>query len=152
VRISTKARYGLRAMLELARCHGQAPVLMATVAERQDLSRKYLHALLTRLKTAGLVRSQRGIGGGFVLARPPDEIRLGDIIRALEGPLVLVDCVGDPRACRRSKDCAARGVWQRLAETVENRLDSVTLAEMARPNGRKGSRRRGSRAAGRVKS
>ena len=78
MRISTRGRYGLRAMFELARSFGGAPVLMSAVAERQDLSRKYLHALLTTLKSAGLVRSVRGAGGGFLLARPPAEIRISE--------------------------------------------------------------------------
>ena len=86
MQISTRGRYGLRAMFELARGFGQDPLLMSTVAERQGLSRKYLHTLLTTLKTAGLVRSVRGAGGGFVLARPPAEIKLSEVITALEGP------------------------------------------------------------------
>lgn len=131
MRISTRGRYGLRAMFELARGFGKAPVLMKTVAERQDLSPKYLHALLTALKSAGLVRSVRGAGGGFVLARPPGQIRLGDILQALEGPPTLVKCVADPRACDRSKRCPARRVWRNLSQAIENALNNVTLKDLA---------------------
>jgi len=140
MQVSTRGRYGLRAMFELARGFGQAPVLMSTVAERQGLSRKYLHTLLTALKSAGLVRSVRGAGGGFVLARPPAEIKLSEVLRALEGPLSLVDCVADKRACDRSNHCPARRVWQELAGAVENVLDNVTIADLVSPQHRKRSR------------
>jgi len=117
-------------MCELAHATGDQPVLMSTIAERQQLSRKYLHALLTALKTAGLVRSTRGSGGGFTLARAPEDIRLSEILRALEGPLTLVDCVGDEMACDRSGRCAARLIWQAVAAAVEGVLDKFTLADM----------------------
>jgi len=136
MRMSTRGRYGLRAMFELARAFGQAPLLMSTVAERQGLSRKYLHALLTTLKSAGLVRSVRGTGGGFALTRPPVEIRLSEVLRALEGPLSLVDCVADGRACDRVNRCPARGVWQELAGAVEGVLHNVTLDDLIAPQGR----------------
>ena len=139
MRVSTRGRYGLRAMFELARGFGRAPVLMSTVAERQGLSRKYLHALLTALKSAGLVRSVRGAGGGFVLARPPAEIKLSEVLRALEGPLSLVDCVADKRACDRSSRCPARRVWRELAGAVENVLDNVTLEDLVAPKSKRGS-------------
>jgi Rrf2 family cysteine metabolism transcriptional repressor len=130
MRISTRGRYGLRAMLELARGPREAPLPMSTLAERQGLSRKYLHALLTALKSAGLVHSLRGPGGGFLLARPPVQIKLSEILQAVEGPLSLVECVTDPRACNRSKQCPARRVWQDLSSAIENVLDDVTLGDM----------------------
>lgn len=136
MKISTRGRYGLRAMVELARVSGRAPVLMSTVAERAGLSRKYLHRLLTELKRAGLVRAVRGAGGGFVLTRPPGEIKLGEILCALEGPLSFVECVADKRACGRSKRCPARRVWQELAGAVGSVLDSATLGDLLAPQGR----------------
>jgi len=136
MKMSTRGRYGLRAMLELARCHGDQPVLMGTLAEREDISRKYLHTLLTGLRGAGLVRSIRGARGGFVLARHPSEIKLSAVLHALEGPLSLVDCVGDKRVCDRAGHCAARGVWQELSEALEGVLDSVTLQDLIAPNTR----------------
>jgi Rrf2 family protein len=130
MRVSTRGRYGLRAILELARGFGEAPLLMSTLAARQGLSRKYLHTLLTALKSAGLVRGVRGPGGGFVLTRAPTQIKLSEILRALEGPLSLVDCVADVRACNRSKRCPARRVWQNLSGAIEDVLDNVTLEDM----------------------
>ncbi len=117
-------------MLELARCAGEAPVLMSALAEREDLSRKYLHSLLTALRASGLVRSVRGAGGGFVLTRHPSEIRLRDVLHALEGPLSLVDCVADGRVCSKADRCTARRVWRELSDAVENMLDSVTLEDL----------------------
>jgi Rrf2 family protein len=133
MQISTRGRYGLRAMFELAEEYGRAPVLMSTVAERQGLSRKYLHALLTALKNAGLVRSVRGAGGGFTLSRPPAEIRLSEVLRVLEGPLAFVECVVDERACDRANRCPARQVWRRLADALDGVLENVTLEDLVTP-------------------
>lgn len=132
-------------MLELARQFGKAPVLMSTLAERQGLSRKYLHALLTALKSAGLVRSLRGPGGGFILARPPAQIKLSEILHAAEGPLSLVDCVADRRACNRSKRCPARRVWRDLSGAVEDVLDNVTLEDMVASGVKRCSKLKGQR-------
>ena len=131
MRISTRGRYGLRAMLELARRFGEGPLLMSTIAQEQQLSRKHLHALLTALRSAGLVCSIRGPGGGFVLARSPVQIELSQVLRALEGPLSLVDCVADERTCNRTNHCVARGVWQKLSGAIEEVLDGVTLEDLA---------------------
>jgi Rrf2 family protein len=143
MRISTRGRYGLRAMLELARSFGEAPVLMSAIAARQGLSRKHLHTLLTSLKSAGLVRSVRGPGGGFVLSRSPDRIRLSEILHALEGPLSLVHCVADKRECERSNGCPAHNVWQQLSKTIESTLDSVTLKDLVSPGTEACSKPRG---------
>jgi Rrf2 family protein len=129
-------------MFELARCFGEAPVVMSTIAQRQRLSRKHVHALLTSLKSAGLVRSVRGRQGGFFLTRPPKEIRLSEVLRALEGPLSLVDCVADRRACDRADRCVARRVWQHLSRAVENMLGNVTLEDMTALDREEGSGRR----------
>jgi len=130
MKMSTRGRYGLRAMLELARCFGGEPVLMGTLAEREGLSRKYLHALLTGLKSAGLVHGVRGAGGGFVLTRDPAEITLAEILRALEGSLCLVDCVDDEEVCDRTDGCTARGVWQELSAAIENVVENTTLGDL----------------------
>lgn len=140
MKMSTRGRYGLRAMLELARCFGRSPVLMGTLAQREGLSRKYLHALLTALKSAGLVHAVRGAGGGFVLARAPSEIRLSEILYALEGPLSLVDCVADTRACGKASRCTARRVWQELSGAIEDVLANVTLEDLIESEGPTGSR------------
>ena len=130
MKISTRGRYGLRAMFELARGFGEGPLRMSTIAERQDLSRKHLHALLTSLKAAGLVCSVRGPGGGFILTRPPDRIRLSEILRALEGPLAVVHCVPNGRACGQISRCAVRNVWQKLSGAIEEVLDGVILEDL----------------------
>ena len=145
MKVSTRGRYGPRAMLDLARSFGEAPVLMSTLAQRQGLSRKYLHALLTALKSAGLVRGVRGPGGGFVLKRAPAKIKLSEVLHAVEGPLSLVDCVADHRACHRSKRCPARRVWRDLSEAIEDVLGNVTLEDMISSGDRARFRHRGRR-------
>lgn len=135
MRVSTRGRYGLRAMYELARSFGMGPVPMRAVAKRQELSRKHLHALLTTLRTAGLVHSVRGAAGGFVLAKPPAEIRLGEILKALEGPCEVVHCVTDARTCRRAKHCVARPVWQELKSAIDRLLEDTTLEDLASSGG-----------------
>jgi len=116
---------------------------MSVLAENQSLSRKYLHTLLTTLKSAGLVRSIRGPGGGFVLTRPPARIKLREVLRAVEGPLSLVDCVADERVCDRSQDCPARRVWEDLSGVVDRALDKVSLASMLAPKVKARSRPKG---------
>ena len=117
-------------MLELARCFEQGPVSMSTIAEKQELSRKYLHALLTSLKAAGLVRALRGAGGGYSLARRPADINLNQILNALEGPMALVHCVEDDGACDRAKSCLARDVWTEISDRIEGVLESMTLKDL----------------------
>ena len=130
LKLSTKGRYGLRALIDLAAAHGDGPVLVRSVADNQEISSKYLHALLASLKSAGLVRSVRGSGGGYALARHPAEIKLSEVIEALEGPLTLVDCVSDAAICDRSGRCAARDIWSTLSETITDVLAGITLADL----------------------
>jgi Rrf2 family protein len=131
MRISTKGRYGLRAMVELAGLYGSGPILMQTIADRQDLSRKYLHALLTLLKDAGLVESVRGARGGYVLSRAPQEINANEVVAALEGRLQVVDCEGRSRRCRRYPSCCTRDVWNKLNTAISDVLSRITLADLA---------------------
>ncbi len=130
MKVTTRGCYGLRAMLELAQYYGGGPVLIRTIAENQGLSSKYLHALLTSLKSAGLVRSVRGSGGGFKLARAPSEISVKEIISALEGNLCLSDCVTDPKSCQRSKRCVTNALWHDISVYIDNFLGSVTLEDL----------------------
>ena len=133
MKLSTKGRYGVRAMVDLARAHGDGrPVLMGDIAERQGISRKYLHAILTGLREARLVESWRGVHGGYLLARPPEEINLAEIVVALEGPLALVDCVASPGSCERAGACVAHDVWGEASRAMESVLARLTLAEMVR--------------------
>jgi Rrf2 family cysteine metabolism transcriptional repressor len=130
MKMTTRGRYGLRAMLELARRFGEKPVLASVLASQEALSLKYLHTLLTSLKSAGLVASVRGPGGGFQLTRSPATIRLSEVLRAVEGPLSLVECVTCPTRCKRATRCTARRVWSHLSETIEGVLDSLTLERL----------------------
>ncbi|MCP4594146.1 MAG: Rrf2 family transcriptional regulator [bacterium] len=127
MKVTTRVRYSLRALLMLAHGHGGPPIPMRALVQDEGLSRKYLHALLTGLKSAGLVRSVRGVHGGFVLAKAPSDIRLSDIFLAVEGPFSLVDCVGDPASCDRSTACIARETWQHLSESIEHLFEQITL-------------------------
>ena len=130
MRLSTRGCYGLRAMLELALHYGGKPVLMRSIAERQSISRKYLHALLTALKSGGFVRSVRGSGGGYLLARPPASIRINDVVQALEGSLSVTDCVEDPSTCERSAGCVTHELWLELSQAVEQLLSGITLEDL----------------------
>ena len=127
MRISTKGRYGTMAMLDLALHYGQGPVLVKDIARRQNVSDRYLEHLLILLKVAGMVRSARGTRGGFTLARPPSQIRLGEIIRATEGSLAPVECVDAPEAYPQACLCAVYDVWVEIKTAINNILESTTL-------------------------
>jgi Rrf2 family protein len=130
MRLSTRARYGLRAILQLAQSFDKGPVLTRTIAQDQDISVKYLHALLTTLKDAGLVRSVRGPSGGYTLARRPSKIRVSEVVRALEGSLSLIECVEDRAVCKRVDRFAARDIWRDLSKAIEGALSSLTLGDV----------------------
>jgi len=130
MKLSTKGRYGLRLMLDLALHHDQGPVLLKDIAHRQGVSQKYLWHLIAQLKNAGLVNSFRGSRGGYALALPAHEITLFDILIALEGPISLVDCVDKAASCKRSFGCTAREVWQEVSHKVQETLKSFTLDQM----------------------
>lgn len=131
LKLSTRGRYGLRAMLDLADGFGTRPIPMGDIARRQGLSRKYLHALLAGLKEAGLVRAVRGAHGGYELSRAPEEIQVGEVVRAMEGDLAIVDCLGDEEKCPRVPDCAARKLWSELNHAMVEVLDRFTLADIS---------------------
>ncbi len=135
MKFSTRSRYGLRAMVDLAEnYHLGTPIPLCQVAERQGLSEGYLEQLMTFLRKGGLVRSVRGAQGGYLLAREPAQITAGEIIRCLEGPLSPTDCVNedDPEICGRSETCVTRGMWERIREAVAEVLDSTTLEDFRR--------------------
>jgi len=141
VRLSTKGRYGVRFMLDLAGKYGNGPVSLKDIAERQELSEKYLWHLIRLLKNAGLVHSTRGSQGGYVLAKPPEEITLKDILLVLEGPLDIVECVYGPRTCKRSLDCTARDVWTAVTDKILDTLESYSLAHMLKMQEQKSTSR-----------
>ncbi len=132
MKLSTRGRYGLRVMMELARCRNQKLVMMREIAREQKISRKYIHSLLTALKSAGYVRAVRGSGGGFNLDKTPEEIRLGELIETLEGRLIIADCVADTRRCPRAEFCAAREVWMAVSQKLVELLNSMTLADLVK--------------------
>jgi Rrf2 family protein len=130
MKLSTRGRYGVRIMLELALHFGEGPVLLKDIAERQGISEKYLWQLINPLKSMGLIKSIRGARGGYVLAREPAEINLREILRILEGSLFLVDCVDDPAACDRSESCITREIWSETSKNISQSLESMTLGKM----------------------
>jgi Rrf2 family cysteine metabolism transcriptional repressor len=137
LKLSTKGRYGLRAMIDLAGSFEKEPVMMGKIPERQGFSRKYLHALLTSLKDAGLVQSMRGSRGGYMLAKSANEIRISDVVEALEGPLSIVDCLHEEEFCSRTDECLARGMWKELNTAMAGVLTNTTLADLANQNKKK---------------
>ena len=134
MRISTKGHYGVQAMFELAQHYGTGPVSLRAIAERQVISEHYLEQLIAGLRKAGLVSSVRGAQGGYILARDPADIKVGDIVRVLEGPIAPVECVNDNETehCLRSEFCITRGVWEKVKDSIEDVLDSISLADMCR--------------------
>ena len=133
MRISTRGEYGIRAMLDLALNFQQGPISLHSIAQRQAISEPYLEQLFTGLRKAGLVTSLRGVHGGYQLAREPAAIKLGEIIRVLEGPIDLMDCAAETAGettCRNSARCATRLFWQKLRDSIVQVLDSNTLADL----------------------
>jgi Rrf2 family iron-sulfur cluster assembly transcriptional regulator len=130
--LGTRLRYGMLAMMELARRGQTVPVRAADIAKAEGISRGYLEGLLAALRRAGLVRAVRGPGGGWVLARPASRIRPLDVYAALEGPTALVSCVENAALCpTRTKNCRARGLWVSMTRAIEKTLRSRTLAALA---------------------
>jgi Rrf2 family protein len=130
--ISTRGRYALRALLDVALHGANGPVSRSEISARQDISAEYIAQLFRSLAAAGLVRGVKGPGGGYILARSPDEIRVGDVIRAVEGPIATVACVLPnirPR-CERLDKCVTHLVWVELTASIASFLDSITLSEL----------------------
>lgn len=132
VKLSTKGRYGLRAMIDLARYSENEPVSISSIAARQDISERYLEQLVGLLKKAGLVRSIRGATGGYVLARNVKEISVGDVLRALEGSLEPVKCAAfySEEGCMAADGCVTKYVWQKINESINETVDHMMLDEL----------------------
>ncbi len=132
--ISTKSTYGIRAMFELALHYGNSPISVAYISKRESISVPYLEQLLNRLRRKGLVKSIRGPAGGYVLAKTPAKITVGEIVRALDGEITPVHCAGSTKfkkaSCRMVDECVTKTVWKKLKETVDDTLDSVTLENL----------------------
>ena len=130
MKLSTRGRYATRALLDLALHQGEEPVFLKDIARRQQISLKYLDHLITPLIAGGVVRTIRGPKGGVSLARPPEEIRLSEIIRLAEGSIVPVACVDDPAICSRSGLCATRDIWIELKGAINGVFESKTLQDL----------------------
>ena len=132
MKISTKGRYALRLMLDIALNSHGAAVPLRDVAQRQEISDKYLEQIVTQLSRAGLVRSVRGAGGGYLLTRPPEEYTVGEILRTLEGNLAPVSCADSDDVCRcsRAAKCVTVDVWRDIQAAVSSVVDHLTLADL----------------------
>jgi Rrf2 family cysteine metabolism transcriptional repressor len=130
LKLSTRGRYGTRALLELALNQEKEPILMRDIATKQYISLPYLEHLIAPLKVGGIVRSTKGPRGGVSLARPPEEIKLSEVIQLLEGSIALVDCVDNPGICERSSFCATRDIWTELKKVMSEVLESTTLKDL----------------------
>ncbi len=135
IRISTRGRYALRAMVDVAQHPDNWPVARQDIAERQELSADYVAQLFRQLQAAGLAEGVKGPGGGYRLARDAATIRVGDIIRAVEGPIAAVECIlygpGEQLSCHRMERCVAHLLWHRLTDAISGVLDSITLQDLA---------------------
>ena len=131
MKLSTRGRYGLRAMHYLAAHHDEGPVSLSAISAEEDISLHYLEQLMRKLRIDGIVESIRGAKGGYVLAKPPEEILVGDILRSLEGPMSLTDCLEDG-ACCKGDECATRVLWERINQGIRDVVDYTTLAELTR--------------------
>jgi len=137
MKLSTRGRYGTRALLELALHQGERPVPLKDIAQRQQISLQYLEHLITPLIAAGIVLSTRGPRGGVSLAKPPEAVRLSEIIQLLEGSIAPVECVNNPGICVRSKLCVTRDIWSELKKVMNGVLESITLQDLVERQKRK---------------
>jgi Rrf2 family cysteine metabolism transcriptional repressor len=132
MKLSTRGRYGLRLMADLAIHAGETPVFLKDIAQRQDVSEKYLWNLINPLKTAGLVVSVRGPRGGYLLGKNISEITIKDILSVVEDDLCLVDCVNHPGTCSRAENCIFRDFWGEIASDFSRLLSSKNLEDLVR--------------------
>ncbi|WP_425447168.1 RrF2 family transcriptional regulator [Dethiothermospora halolimnae] len=132
MKLSTKGRYGLKAMFELALHYGKGPIPLKNIADSQRISEHYLEQLIATLRKNGLVNSVRGAQGGYMLSEKPDNITVGQIIRVLEGSIAPSDCVADDEdlTCNREKQCVTKIVWEKIRDSINEVIDSITLQDM----------------------
>ncbi len=130
MKLSTRTRYGTRALLDLARHQGDKLVQLKDIARRQNISLHYLEHIIAPLVGAGIVRSTRGARGGLQLTRRPGEIKLSEVVQLLEGTITPVDCVIDPESCTRSGFCVTREVWGEMKKAIDNTLKAITLQDL----------------------
>jgi Rrf2 family protein len=131
MKLSTRSRYGTRMMVDLAQRYDQGPVQIRDIAKRQGISVKYLEQLIIPLKKAEFIDSLRGPKGGHMLSKPPETITAGDIVRVLENDIGVVQCVENPKACKRIETCPTRKLWEIATQAFWDKLNGMTLAELA---------------------
>src|SRR5437867_4535820 len=132
MKISTKGDYGIRALIELSHHAGESrPTQSSEIAARQNIPESYLEQLLTTLRRSGFIRSVRGPQGGHALVRDPDNLRISEVIEALEGPIMLSDCLDDASACARNGGCSQPEMWQAVREAMMSVLDDTTIGDLA---------------------
>jgi Rrf2 family cysteine metabolism transcriptional repressor len=134
MKISTKGEYGLRAIIDIAQSKEKVPATINQIAERQNISGRYLEQLMIPLKKAGLVKSIRGSQGGYILGRDAAKITVGDVVRILEGPIAPVECVNEvnPDDCQRADFCLTKVVWSKLRDAMTEVLDSYSIEDLIR--------------------
>jgi len=130
MKLSTRTRYAVRAIIELAQNDNNRPLQLKIIAQRQEISVKYLEQLMAVLRSAGFVRSVRGSRGGYVLAKAPNQITMNDVLHRLEGSVTTVECVEDSDSCSRSADCAARYLWVQVQDAIDEVLGAITLQDL----------------------
>jgi len=130
MKLSTRSRYGTRLMLDMAQHYNQGPIQIGDIARRQEISVKYLEQIIIPLKRAHFIDTVRGPKGGHVLARPPAEFTLAEIVALLEESVTLVECTERAEICRRAGTCATRLIWKELAQAMFDTLNSITLADL----------------------
>ncbi|MGO5051357.1 RrF2 family transcriptional regulator [Lachnospiraceae bacterium LCP25S3_G4] len=132
MKLSTKGRYGLRALIDLAQYSEVEPVSISSISARQGISERYLEQLMSMLKKAGIIKSIRGAGGGYVLAKEANDISAGDILRALEGTLEPVECSGlhPEEGCQAADGCVTKYVWKRINESINQTVDEIMLDQL----------------------
>ncbi|WP_132250376.1 RrF2 family transcriptional regulator [Natranaerovirga pectinivora] len=136
MKMSTKGRYGLRAMLDLAINSKDGNIPISSISERQSISENYLEQIIAKLKKAGLVTSTRGAQGGYALSKPSDDITVGDILRALEGDLTPVDCsiLKEELQCDCEDNCVSKYVWKKISDSINNVVNDITLKDLIDEN------------------
>ncbi len=130
IKISTKTRYGLRALMELVKQSSGEPVNLLNIARKQKLSLKYLESIFNLLKNNNVIRSVRGPSGGYLLSRKPEDLSLYDIFTAINGPLKITDCIIDPAICGNSSNCHATVIWNELQQNIKAFFKSKTLKDI----------------------
>lgn len=138
MKLSTRGRYGLKVMYQLAVKYGEGPISLNVIAEKENLSQNYLEQLVSVLRKEELINSVRGAQGGYMLAKPPEDITVGNILRVLEGSIGPADCVIEGNyECENEEECVTKLVWEQIKDSIDNVIDSITLEDMVNKSKKK---------------